>query len=94
MLCVWGTADGTSWPGAHRGHLLHWWAAVFLQRPLWRGQSCGEDPLAQGLGTVVVPIAQERQSPVVRVVRLTDPHLFLCPCMDGSFAWAPLSWPA
>lgn len=22
MLCVWGTADGTSWPGAHRGHLL------------------------------------------------------------------------
>lgn len=47
MFSVWGSADGTSWPGAHRDHLLHWGAAVSLQCPLWRGQSCGEDTLGR-----------------------------------------------
>ena len=96
MFSVWGSADGTSWPGAHRDHLLHWGAAVSLQCPLWRGQSCGEDILGRGLGwrTVPVPVAQERWFSVVQAVRLTGPHLFLCPCIDSSLAWAPLSWPA
>lgn len=49
-----------------------------------------------GLGwrTVPVPLAQERWFPAVQAVRLTGPHLFLCPCIDSSLAWAPLSWPA
>ena len=80
MFSVWGSADGTSWPGAHRDHLLCWGAAVSLQRPLWCGQSCSEDPLAQGLGwTVTVPRAQERWFLVVQAVRLTGPPLFLSP---------------
>jgi hypothetical protein len=43
VLRICGTDDGTCWPGAHRGHLLPWGAAVYVQCTLWCGQSCGKD---------------------------------------------------
>ncbi|EDM14276.1 dehydrogenase/reductase (SDR family) member 1, isoform CRA_c [Rattus norvegicus] len=40
MLCVWGTADGTSWQRTYRGCLFPRGAAAYVQCPLWCGQSC------------------------------------------------------
>lgn len=84
MLCVWGTADGTSWQRTYRGCLFPRGAAAYVQCPLWCGQSCGKD---QGTGVGEVYYSVDSCQSCKTFISLS------VPCTDRSFVWTSLHPP-